>query len=88
MTDSQVVSVKIPSRILEKIPAPGYGRSRFIIEAIEEKLSRRKQPQWEPKTDRGRRLSALLKKGLSERMPLLTNAQIEQELSTRRGRSL
>jgi hypothetical protein len=41
MTKSSVaVSVKIPARILERIPPPGQGRSGFIVQAIEEKLAR------------------------------------------------
>ncbi|HZR19315.1 MAG TPA: hypothetical protein VFE51_18650 [Verrucomicrobiae bacterium] len=88
MTKTEVVSVKVPTRLLEQIPAAGNGRSGFIIQAIEEKISRRKPVRWTPKTERGRRLAALLDKGRAERMPLLSDAQVERELSERRGRSL
>ena len=87
MTDTVTVSVKIPGRILDKIPAAGHGRSHFILRAIEEKIASRKPTQWKPKTERGRRLAALLEKGRNERMPLLSVEQIEQELRDCRGRS-
>jgi hypothetical protein len=87
MTNTTVVSVKIPSRVLEQIPPAGQGRSGFIVQAIEEKIAKRKPVQWKPKTERGRRMAALLKKGRAERSPLLSDAQVEQELSERRGRS-
>jgi hypothetical protein len=87
MTRTKTVSVKIPSGILELIPPAGHGRSGFIVQAIEEKIARRKPVQWKPKTERGRRMAALLKKGQVERSPLLSNAQVQQELRERRGRS-
>jgi len=82
-----IVSVKIPSRILEQIPPAGHGRSGFIVQAIEEKIAKRKPARWKPKTERGRRMALLLKKGRAERSPLLSDAQVEQELRERRGRS-
>ena len=87
MTNMAIVSVKIPARILERIPPAGQGRSGFIVQAIEEKIARRKAVPWKPKTERGRRLAALLNKGRAERSPLLSDAQVEQELKERRGRS-
>jgi hypothetical protein len=56
------------------------------VRAIEEKIAQRKPVQWKPKTERGRRMAALLKKGRAERSPLLSEAQVEQELKERRGR--
>jgi hypothetical protein len=88
MTNTTTVSVKIPERILEQIPPAGQGRSGFILQAIEEKLAMRKPVLWKPKTERGRRMAAMLKKGRAERTPLLSDAQVEQELKERRGRSL
>ena len=79
------ISVKIPTRILEQMPAPGNGRSVFIVEAIEEKLARRRC-DWKPRSARGRRMAALLAKGQKERTPLLSDEQLEQELNERRGR--
>jgi hypothetical protein len=87
MTRTTIVSVKVPRRILEQIPPAGQGRSGFIVQAIEEKIAKRKPVQWKPKTERGRRMAALLKKGQAERRPLLSDAQVEQELNERRGRS-
>ncbi len=86
MTNRSVtVSVKIPARILDHIPPPGHGRSRFIVEALEEKLARKKPAPWKPSTGRGRRLAALLEKGKHERGPDLTVAELEAELRSRRG---
>jgi hypothetical protein len=86
MTNAKTVSLKIPARILEQMPASGNGRSGFIVEAIEEKIARRKPVRWKPKTARGRRMAVLLEAGRSERMPLLSDERMEQELSKRRGR--
>jgi hypothetical protein len=86
MTKTSVaVSVKLPARILERIPPAGQGRSGFIVRAIEEKLSRKKPMPWKPTTARGRRLAALLAKGKSERGPDLTVEELEAELRVRRG---
>jgi hypothetical protein len=87
MTNATIVSVKIPAQILEKIPAAGHGRSGFIVQAIEEKIARRKPSKWKPKTERGRRMAALLKKGRAERIPLLSDAELDRELKERRGRN-
>lgn len=85
MTHTKIVSVKIPLKILERMPPAGHGRSGFIVQAIAEKIAKRKPTQWKPKTERGRRMAALLKKGRAERNPLLSDAQVEQELRERRG---
>lgn len=86
MTKSSItVSIKIPARILDQIPPPGHGRSRFIVSAIEEKLAQKKPLTWTPTTARGRRLAALVEKGKDERGPDLTVAELEAELRERRG---
>jgi len=82
---SAAVSVKIPARILERIPPPGQGRSGFIIQAIEEKLARKQPATWRPTTARGRRLAALLERGRRERGPDLTLEELEAEIRARRG---
>lgn len=82
---SVTVSVKIPARTLERMPAPGQGRSGFIVQAIEEKLARNEIKPWQPTTPRGRKLAALLEKGRRERGPDLTLAELEAELRVRRG---
>ena len=79
------ISVKIPTPILEQMPAPGNGRSVFIVNAIEEKLARRRGDS-KPRSAHGRRMAALLAKGQKERRPLLSDEQVEQELKERRGR--
>lgn len=87
MTNTAVtISVKIPPRVLEQIPAAGNGRSGFILQALEEKLARQNRTQWKSVTRRGRKLSAVLRKGLAERQPLLSREQINRELAARRGR--
>lgn len=87
MLESTTISVKVPRRFLEQLPAPGHGRSEFILKALEEKIVRRETMKWKPKTKRGRRMAALLKKGKAERTPLLSDVQIDQELGARRGRN-
>ena len=88
MTNSTTtVSVKIPARILERIPAPGHGRSRFIVQALEKEIARQRPAEWKPTTVRGRRLAKLLEAGKAERYPLLNEAEFERELKERRGRN-
>ncbi len=86
MASTKLVSVKIPERVLRLMPPAGKGRSRFIVTALEEKLSRRKRSEWKPTTDRGRRLAALLKRGHRERVPLLDSEELGRELAERKGR--
>ena len=74
----------MPLRILRSIPEAHQGRSRFIISALEEKISRGGQ-EWKPTTARGRRLAALLEKGRAEREPLLDDEGVASELRARRG---
>jgi hypothetical protein len=80
------VSVKIPSRLLERMPKAGQGRSGFIVRALEEKLERQIPAPWKPTTKRGRRLAALLERGRDQRLPFLDEAALERELAERRGR--
>jgi post-segregation antitoxin (ccd killing protein) len=80
------ISVKLPAKLAERIPAAGKGRSRFVVQAIAEKLSRQSAPEWKPTTERGRRMAALLADGSKERMPLLNDEELEHELAKRRGR--
>lgn len=80
------VSIKIPARLLERLPRAGQGRSGFILQALEEKLARQAPPEWKPTTRRGRRLAALLAQGRKERDPLLNEEALQRELRERRGR--
>jgi hypothetical protein len=86
MTSTKLISVKVPERLLRLLPAAGKGRSRFVIAALEEKISRRNLDTWKPKTKRGQRLAALLEKGKLERAPGLDDEDISRELMERRGR--
>jgi hypothetical protein len=84
---SITISLKIPPRLLERIPAAGNGRSRYILTALEEKLSRQQPPAWKPVSKRGRKLAALLAAGKGERGPEISVAEVERELRERRGRN-
>jgi hypothetical protein len=86
MTSTKLVSVKVPLKIFRAMPGAHKGRSRFIISALEEKISQRRELEWKPTTARGRRMAALLEKGKSERYPLLNEEEFERELRERRGR--
>ena len=84
MTGSKLLSVKVPLELYRAMPGAHKGRSRFIITALEEKISR-EQSTWKPATERGRRLAALLKKGELERGAPLDQEEIARELRERRG---
>lgn len=86
MTSTKLVSVKVPLKIFRAMPGAHKGRSRFIVSALEEKISRQHGLEWKPTTARGRRLAALLEKGKAERFPLLNEEEFERELRERRGR--
>ena len=86
MTDTKTINVKVPAKLLREIPPPGQGRSSFILQAIAEKIARRRPVPWQPKTARGKRMAALLQRGGSDRLPLLSESEVEQELAARRGR--
>ena len=81
------VSVKIPARILERIPAPGNGRSRFIVRALEKEIERQKPAEWKPTTKRGRMFAKILKAGEKERGPFVSLDELEREIKDRRGRN-
>ena len=82
-----VVSVKIPARILERIPAAGQGRSRFSVRALEKEIERQQPAEWTPTTKRGRKFAKLLEAGKAERGPLLSEEELEGEIRERRGRN-
>jgi hypothetical protein len=85
MTSTKLVSVKVPLKIFRALPDAHKGRSRFIIAALEEKISQQRTPEWQPTTARGRRLKALLDSGAAERGEPLDDAGIARELRERRG---
>ena len=84
---STTVSVKIPARILSRIPAPGNGRSRFIVHALEKEIERQRPDAWKPTTRRGQKLAKLLAAGEAERGTRLNEEEFERELRERRGRN-
>lgn len=84
MTETKIVSVKLPMKIFRAIPGAHNGRSRFIISALEEKIQRQ-DAEWQPTTERGRRLKAILDKGAAERGEPLDAEGIARELRERRG---
>ena len=86
MTTTKLVSVKVPLKIFHALPGAHNGRSRFIVSALEEKISRQSVPEWKPTTARGRRLKALLDAGAAERGEPLDAEGIAAELAERRGR--
>ena len=86
MTTTKVVSVKVPMKIFRALPDAYNGRSRFIVSALEEKISRQREPEWQPKTAHGRRLKVILEKGAAERGEPLDAEGIAAELAERKGR--
>jgi len=84
MTTMKMISFKAPMRIFRALPGAHNGRSRFIISALEEKISRREE-EWQPTTERGRRLKAILDRGAAERGAPLDAEGIAAELRERRG---
>ena len=84
MTSTKPVSVKLPMKVFRSIPGAHKGRSRFIISALEEKISRR-ETEWKPATARGRKFQAILEKGAAERGEPLDAEGIARELRERRG---
>lgn len=82
---TKLISVKVPMKIFRALPGAHQGRSRFIIAALEEKVSRQREPEWQPTTARGRRLKALLDAGAAERGAPLDDDGIARELRERRG---
>ena len=85
MTSTKLVSVKVPLNIFRALPGAYKGRSRFIVAALEEKITRRNETEWQPKTAHGRRLKAILEKGAAERGEPLDAEGIAAELRERRG---
>ncbi len=85
MTSTKLVSVKLPLKVFSALPGAHNGRSRFIIAALEEKISQQHRAEWQPVTARGRRLKALLDAGAMERGEPLDDAGVARELRERRG---
>jgi metal-responsive CopG/Arc/MetJ family transcriptional regulator len=84
MTSAKIISVKLPMKIFRAIPSAHNGRSRFINSALEERIQRQ-EAEWQPTTERGRRLKASLDRGAAERGEPLDDEGIARELRERRG---
>lgn len=85
MTSAKLISVKVPMKIFRALPGAHQGRSRFIISALEAKISQHRPPEWQPTNARGRRLKSLLDAGAAERGESLDDEGIARELRERRG---
>ena len=85
MTSTKLVSVKVPMKIFRALPDAHNGRSRFIVSALAEKINRQ-ETEWQPTTERGRRMKAILDRGAAERGEPLDAEGIARELQERRGR--
>lgn len=85
MANTVNISFRCPVAMLPNLPAPGNGRSEFIVRTLAEKLAQKKPVEWTPTTERGRKLAALLAAGKRERGPSMTEAEVERELRERRG---
>lgn len=86
MTNTQILSVRVPVDMLERIDAQSGGRrSRFIREALEERLGRDAEA-FTPRTAMGRKLAALRQRGLDSGSRLLDLEEVNREVARRRGR--
>lgn len=71
--------------LLPNMPAPGNGRSEFIVKTLADKFAQKKPVEWQPTTARGRKLAALLAAGKAERGQPMTVEEVDRELAERRG---
>lgn len=78
----KVISVKLPVAQMRRIPG---NRSRFVREAVAEKLARESEPEWRPKTVFGKKLLRLREKFIAQGGELLDAEGIARELKSRRG---
>ena len=76
------VSFKLAKSDLRRIPS--RNRSRFIREAVQEKLSKQ-ETGWKPKTAWGRKLAAMRRAHIATGAKLLTVGEISDEIRERRG---
>jgi hypothetical protein len=77
-----VLSVKLPLSDVRRISG---NRSKFVRQAVAEKLARESGPAWRPKTDTGRKLLKLRNQFLAQGGELLDAEGIAGELRRRRG---
>ena len=77
-----MLSVKLPLSDVRRISG---NRSKFVRQAVAEKLARESGPAWRPKTDTGRKLLKLRNQFLAQGGELLDAEGIAGELRRRRG---
>jgi hypothetical protein len=83
MTDHlMLLSIKIPLSDVRRIPG---NRSKFVRQAVAEKLARQSSPAWRPKTATGRKLLQLRARFLAAGGELLDPDGIAEEMRRRRG---
>jgi len=80
--DLKVLSVKLPLADVRRIPG---NRSKFVRQAVAEKLARESGPAWRPKTATGRKLLKLRNQFVAQGGELLDAQGIADELRRRRG---
>jgi len=85
MTATKLIRVKVPVKISRALPSDPKARSLFIVSALEEKIWRQRESEWQPTTERGRRMKFLLDAGAAERGEPLDDEGIARELRERRG---
>ncbi|HEX3624618.1 MAG TPA: hypothetical protein VH280_04240 [Verrucomicrobiae bacterium] len=78
-------------RLLRAEGGDAYSRYNALVRELvsfEQALDRRlrQASEWQPTTDRGQKLKAILDKGRAERKPLLSDEEVARELKDRRGR--
>ncbi|MGD1086289.1 MAG: hypothetical protein ABSA47_16255 [Verrucomicrobiota bacterium] len=78
----KVLSVKLPLSDVCRIRG---NRSKFVRQAVAEKLARESSPAWRPKTATGRKLLKLRNQFLARGGELLDAEGIAEELRQRRG---
>ena len=78
----KVLSVKLPLSDVCRIRG---NRSKFVRQAVAEKLARESRPRWRPKTATGRKLLKLRNQFVAQGGELLDAEAISEELRQRRG---
>ena len=84
MTETlQPISCKLPVSDLRRIPSRNI--SRFVREAVHEKLERQAAHDWKPKTNAGKKMAALRARYVAGGGELLDAEGIAAEIRERRG---
>jgi hypothetical protein len=86
MTETLIISTRIPGELAVRMDAVGQSRSKFIRDAIEEKLERQALGGVKAKTALGRKALELRRKYHAAGGRLLSLEEINAEVGARRGR--